>query len=210
MIRRLKLTALCLGAVIVAPGCVSGLLETNPPSPRYLLNAPQVSAPQGAPAGFSLTIEAPKAAQAVDTSKIVVSAREGRIEYFAGGEWAGRGPRIFQTALVETFEDSERLLSVGDRSVVPIGDYILQTDIRQMGLEVRNRDTLAKFSVYARLTDAQGDILSARKFNASASPSNRSDGDAVAQAFDAAFDKLATGLLEWSLDEAARAEDAGA
>ncbi len=187
-------------------GCVSVLPEAAPAKPRLHIAAAEADALAGAPLSFSLVVDDPRATRVYDTTRIAVAAAPGRIEYLAGAEWADRAPRLFQTALIQTFEDAGRILAVGDRSAVPVADLVLQTDIRRMEFTVANGDRAAVVSVYARLTNGKGAVYAAQKFEARA-PARSSDADVVYEAFDAAFDKVIVGLVGWAYEtgEAQRA-----
>jgi len=187
-------------------GCVSVLPEAAPAKPRLHISAADADALMGEPLSFSLVIDDPRATRVYDTTRIAVAASPGRIEYLAGAEWADRGPRLFQTALIQTFEDAGRILAVGDRSAVPVADLVLQTDIRRMELAVSGGGQAAVVSVYARLTNGKGDVYAAKKFEARAPAGSSGAGD-VYEAFDAAFDEVIAGLVGWAYEtgEAERA-----
>ncbi|MEM8770599.1 MAG: ABC-type transport auxiliary lipoprotein family protein [Pseudomonadota bacterium] len=194
---RLNMIAVCLSAVLLS-GCVGKVFETTPPKPRYLFSAAAMETLEGDPVGWSLVVETPKAARAYDTTKIAVSRTSGRIEYFANGEWAGRAPRVVQTALVESFEDSGRILSVGDANALPLSDLKLQTDLRRIDLDVSNGGAVARLDIYARLTNGRGKIFAARRFQATA-PADASSGDDVAAAFETSFETIVVDLVPWAL-----------
>ena len=180
-------------------GCVSQLLETNPPQPRYTFVSTEPVTTQGERVDWSLIIAPPKTTRAYDTTKLAVSQRPGRIEYFGSGEWAGRAPQVFQTALIESFENSGRILAVGDRTSMPVGDYELQTDIRRIELNVANGAREAHLDVFVRLTNRKGVVYAATRFSARAPAANLS-GDAVADAFNNAFNEIIPALVQWTFD----------
>lgn len=188
-------------------GCVSLLPETAPPKPRYAINAVAADALVGGMHDWSLAIEDPRTTRVYDTVRIAVSTQPGKIEYFAGAEWADRAPRLLQSALVQSLEDSTRILTVGDRMAVPLSDFVLQSDIRRIQLNIRGGARTAVVSVYARLTDGRGKIYAARLFE-SAQQASSDDPDQVVAAFDAAFAEVIAGLANWTLDqgEAAKAQ----
>jgi len=187
---------------LFASGCVSLLPETAPPKPRYHIAAPDAASLEGEMIDWSLVVEDPRTTRVYDSVKVAVATAPGKIEYYAGAEWADRAPRLFQTALVQTFEDSGRILSVGDRTAVPVGDLVLQTDIRNLELDVQG-EKAAKVAIYARLSDGKGNIYSARKFSASA-PAGSERPDAVIAAFDSAFADVISEIVAWTYDEGAR------
>jgi len=191
-------------AAMTAAGCVSLLPETAPPKPRYHIGAVDGAAIQGPPVGWSLVVEDPRATRVYDTVKIAVSSSPGRVEYYNGAEWAARAPRLFQTAVIESFEDSGRILNIGDRSSIPLGDIILQMDIRRIQINVANRAETPRVVVFARLTDGKGRVYASRLFTAESAASGR-DADAVLAAFGAAFEAVITEIVLWTYEEGAAA-----
>ncbi len=198
MMKRIARPALIAAAALLG-GCVSLLPETAPPKPRYHIEPVEASALEGETVDWSLIIEDPRATKVYDTVRIAVSTAPGKIEYFAGAEWADRAPRLFQTALVQTFEDSGRILAVGDRSALPLADIVLQTDIRRLELNTQGGQA-ATVSIYARLTDGRSRIVAAKRFDASA-PAASDNADAVIAAFDAAFETLIPEIVDWTYRE---------
>ncbi len=197
-----------IAASLFSASCVSLLPETAPPKPRYHISAADASALQGAPLGWSLVVDDPHTTRVYDSARIAVSTGPGKIEYLAGGEWADRGPRLVQAALVETFQDSGRILAVGDRSAVPIGDIVLQTDIRAMHLDAHHGDPVSTVVIYARLSDGKGGVYAARRFDAAA-PARSVRADDVVAAFDAAFTAAISELVAWTYAEGDRAVSSG-
>lgn len=205
MKRVIKGLFLALAAAL--SGCVSVLPEAAPAKPRLHITAPDPGALTGEPLDFSLVVDDPRSTRVYDTTRIAVAAAPGRIEYLASAEWADRAPRLFQTALIQTFEDAGRILAVGDRLAVPVADLVLQTDVRRMEFEVSGRDNTAIVSVYARLSNGKGTVYAARKFEARA-PARSSTPDEVYQSFDAAFDEVITGIVGWAYEAGERQQAA--
>lgn len=195
---------LIMSAALAASGCISQLVETNPPKPRYAIEPVAAENVAGPAVDWSLIVEDPRAARAYDTTKLAVSPSRGRIEYYGAGEWAARAPRVFQSALIQSFEDSGRILAVGDRLSLPIGDYILQTDIRRIDLDVSGANT-ARLEVYARLTNGRSKIYAAKRFSANKQASSFSEDD-VASAFDNAFQDVIADIVAWAFEAGEDAE----
>lgn len=189
----LAAASLSLGA------CVSVLPEAEPAKPRLHIQPADAGGLAGPRMGWSLVVEEPRATRVFDTVRIAVASAPGRTEYLAGAEWADRAPRLFQTALIQTFEDAGRIVAVGDRLSVPVADLVLQSDIRHMELAADNGDHAAKLSVYARITNGKGTVYAAKKFEARAPASSTSPGDVYA-AFDKATGDVIAAIVAWSYD----------
>ncbi|MEZ5917788.1 MAG: ABC-type transport auxiliary lipoprotein family protein [Parvularculaceae bacterium] len=79
-------------------------------------------------AAWSLSIEEPMATRAYDTANIALSRGPAQIEYYAGGEWADRAPRLFGAALVRSFENAGAIRTSARSLRCLLGDFALQTD----------------------------------------------------------------------------------
>ncbi len=200
------LRSLIICTAMTASGCVGSLLETNPPKPRYMVGYVDGGALAGAPVDWSLIVENPGASRAYDTTKIAVSPSRGRIEYFGGGEWASRAPVVLQMAVIRGFEDSGRILSVGNRSDIAISDFALQMDIRRIDLDVSGGGRVARLNVYARLTNGRGKVVAANVFSESA-PASTAEGDDVAAAFDTAFKGVVADVVSWTFEQGADVQE---
>ncbi len=198
---KMLLKSVALLSALALPACVSVLPEAAPPKPRFHIAAADGDALAGDALQFSLVVDEPRATRVYDAPRIAVSAAPGRIEYLAGAEWADRAPRLFQTAMIQTFEDAGRILAVGDRAAIPVADLVLQTDIRRLELDVEGADA-AVVSIYARLSNGKGAVYAARKFDARISAASTKPDDVYA-AFDSAFDQVISGIVEWTFDTGA-------
>jgi len=190
--------------VFLAAGCVSLLPETAPPKPRYHIGAIDAGSLQGPSVDWSLVVADPRTTRIYDSVRIAVSTAPGKIEYFAGGEWADRAPRLFQTALIQTFENSGRILAVGDRAALSVGDVVLQMDIRALYLDVRSGDPVSSVTVYTRLTDGKGSIYAARLFGVS-EPARSESADDVVAAMNTALSGVIMDIVAWTYDEGEKA-----
>jgi len=193
-----------LFAALALAACVNVLPKAPPASPRFLISAVESEAPAGAQVDWTLVIEDPQASRVYDNTKIALAQERGRIEFYANGEWADRAPRLFQSALVRSFENTGRILGVGDRIAQPIGDYALQTDIRRMEADIRDGEATAVFSVYVRLVNARGKVLAGRLF-VSEEKAESNSGPAVAKALDEAARAAVSDILVWTFENGAAA-----
>lgn len=186
-------------AAVALAGCVSVLPDAQPPSARYLIE-PVAYDGAATAVEWTLGVEDPMATRVYDTPKIALLREPGRVEYFARGEWADRAPRLVQAAIVRSFENSGRILGVGDRTMLPVSTYVLQTDIRGLQADYRGGAPTAHFSIYARLTNGRGKVYAARLFEHRA----QADADsvpAVAAALDDTVAAAIAELVEWTVAE---------
>lgn len=196
-----SLIPLFLAAALSA--CVSVLPEAAPASARFTVSDVQVET-AAAPVSWTLGVEEPEATLAYNSAKIALSRAPGRIEYYAGGEWVDRAPRLFGVALVRSFENTGAIRGVGSRLTLPVSTYILQTDVRKLGVRMTNGERVAEVEVFARLTNGRSAIHASRLFSA-AEPASGDSGSAAAAALDAGLSAIQRDIIAWTLEEAERA-----
>jgi len=196
--------AIFILAALALTACVNVLPKAPPASPRFLISAVEGQAPAAPQVEWTLVVEDPQASRVYDSTKIALAQEPGRIEFYANGEWADRAPRLFQSALVRSFENTGRILGVGDRIAQPVGDYMLQTDIRRMEADIRNGDAIATFSIYARLVNNRGKVLAGRLFT-SEKKAETNTGPAVAKALDESARAAMIEIVAWTFESGAAA-----
>ncbi|MFN3959176.1 MAG: ABC-type transport auxiliary lipoprotein family protein [Parvularculaceae bacterium] len=197
--------AVAFFSALALPACVSVLPDAAPASARYVVSDVTVAAPAATPAAFTLGVEEPEATLAYNTAKIAIARAPGRIEYYAGGEWVDRAPRLFGVALVRSFENTGAIKGVGSRLTLPVSTYVLQTDIRRLGVAQAGADRRAEVAVFARLTNGRSRIHASKLFEASA-PLGADTPAAAAAALDAALSAIQRDIVPWTLEEAAKAQ----
>lgn len=183
--------------------CVSVLPEAAPPSARYTVSDVVVETTT-VPVSWTLGVEEPDATLAYNSAKIALSRAPGRIEYYSGGEWVDRAPRLFGVALVRSFENTGAIKGVGSRLTLPVSTYVLQTDVRRLGVVHGGAEKRAEVTVFARLTNGRSAIHASKLFSAVESV-NADTPAAAAAALDAGLSAVQREIVAWTLDEAGRA-----
>jgi cholesterol transport system auxiliary component len=198
--------SLFIAAAAALAGCVSVLPKAPPPAARYQVT--DVSdAIAAASVDWSLAIEEPDATLAVNTAKIALSREPARLEYYAGGQWVDRAPRLFGAALVRSFENSGAVKAVGSRLTLAVSDFALQTDLRQLAIVQTGEGLTAEAVVFARLTDGRSAIHASKLFRAS-TPVAADNAGAAARALNDGLTALQRDLVAWTIAEAEAAHAA--
>lgn len=183
-------------------GCVSVLPEAGPAAARYVIH--DVSSPalqKKDPITWTLSIEDPAATRAFDTSNIAVFREAGRVEYYGSGEWADRAPRLVGAALVRSFENTGRILGVGNRVSLPRADFILQTDIRGFHAIQIDGKMAVETSIFARLTDSHSNVYAAKLFTKKANIDD-DHASSVARQINANLSPMIADIIEWTFTQA--------
>lgn len=192
------------GTLLFLSSCVSVLPEAAPASARYLVNDVAPAEPASAAAAWTLGVDEPEATLAFNTSKIALSRAPARIEYYAGGEWVDRAPRLFGAALVRSFENAGAVRGVGSRVTLPVSTFVLQSDIRELTIIHSDGGLTAKAEVFARLTNGRSRIHASRLFSAS-EPVRADNAGAAAGALNLGLERIQREIVQWTIVEADRA-----
>jgi cholesterol transport system auxiliary component len=121
----MRLAAVTLAAVLA--GC-AGLLQPAPPN-LYRLSAVRAFPVDLPHSGARLLVLRPQVAPGLDTARIALTRPPVALDYFAASAWAASLPRLVETALVESFENSGAL-EAGDRARIGLHpDFVLETEI---------------------------------------------------------------------------------
>ena len=115
-------------------GC-AGLINTGPAPDLYHLS-PKSTFSEGLPdVAWQLVIEEPIAAGGLDTDAIAIYPSPTEVKYYAGARWTERAPKMIQTLLVESFENSNKVTAVGRQAIGLYSDYNLKTELREFQTE---------------------------------------------------------------------------
>mgnify|MGYP002622616687 FL=1 len=188
-------------------GCQVPVPGQGPPPELYRLT-PKSSFPEDLPSvDWQLVLETPQANAGIDTTRIALQRAPLQIEYYARAQWSDRAPRMIQSLMIESFENSKRIISVGRDTVGLRADFILKTELREFQAEYfepgppRSHVTIA-----ARLVQMpRRAIIGSMAFNAS-EPATGDNVPAIVAAFDDSLGKVLRKLVNWTLatGEAAR------
>lgn len=126
-------------AAAAAPlaGC-GGLLPQATPSNLYTLSPKTTFIADLPRVDWQLVVEEPYAAGGLDTHKIAIYTNPYEVKYYAEARWAERAPRMVQTLLVESFENTGRIVSVGRQSVGLRSDFNLKSELREFQAELKD------------------------------------------------------------------------
>lgn len=200
--RRAALALLASAVAVVQSGC-SNLPGFAEPPALFTLT-PKSTFPAGLQAvNWQLLVESPIAAAALDTVRISVRRTPLRIEYFAAVAWTERAPRMVQTLLVESFENTGAITAVGRETFGLRADYVLKTELREFQIEDAGSGArpLARVRLVAKLVRMPRRlIVASRPFEALETAASRRFGDLVL-ALDAAAGDVMKDLVVWVLSE---------
>lgn len=194
---------LCLMASAVLLTSCSGTLlpgaQSEPPQ-IYVLTPKSTFPPDLPKVKWQLTIAVPSTDAALNTARIALLRSPIRLEYYAHADWVDTAPQMVQSLLVESFENSGRIVSVGRQSITLRPDYSLLTDLREFQAEYfRNGPPRIHVTLYARMIRMpERRIIAHKKFEY---VEQAKDGTlkSVVEAFDVALGKTLKRIVAWTL-----------
>lgn len=135
--RRAAAAALVLAVAFSAGGCsLDSLLTSSGPAPSlYVLSPKSTFAEDLQYVESQLVVELPIASEGLNTHRIALRESPLTLDYFANARWTERAPQMVQTLLVESFENTGKIISVARQGVDLRADYVLKTELREFQAE---------------------------------------------------------------------------
>ncbi len=196
------LAALCLfvlGACNILPGAEEPpALYTLSPKNTFDEDLPSVQK--------QLLVEVPVAAEGLNSHRIALSRGALSIDYFAKARWTERAPLLVQTLLVESFENTDKIVSVAREGTDLRADYALKTELREFQAEYV--DATSPPTVNVRIMTKlikmpERVIVAADSFEAIVPAGGTAMPDIVG-AFDEALGKVLKRAVLWTMPKVAR------
>lgn len=212
--RRQSLGLLCgaSGAAMLA-GCSVNLPGSGDP-PRIYVLTPKSTFDEDLPvADWQLLVEPPLAAAGISSSRIALRRSAIELEYFGRAAWTDSAPKMIQTLLVESFENSNKIASVGRQAIGLRSDFILKTDLREFQAEFLDEegDLLAQGAAPNIRIRLNAKLVKIPERNIVSShtveyflPAPGSSMVEIITGFDAVLGKALKGMVEWTLREGDR------
>ncbi len=209
---RLARAALVLLAVPLLAGCaaLAGIGAATAPVDLYDLtpkstfddDLPEITA--------QLVVEEPTAASSVNTDRIAVKPNAYKVEYFPDARWVDRAPLMVQTRLVESFENTGRVTSVGRQAIGLSSDYTLVSELREFQGRVGGGEN-GPLGVLVQLNikivrEPQGLIVASRSFGHEVEVGSDDIIDIVT-AFDRALGQTMRDAVDWTVRRIAEIEN---
>ncbi len=126
MIARWAVAAL---AVMFLSGCQL-IRAAEEPTDLYTVT-PKSTFDPGLPTVFwQLAVEVPASSSNLNTGRIAIAMTPTSSDYYAKTAWTDRAPLMVQTRIVDSFENSHKIVAVARESIGLRANYVLQSDLR--------------------------------------------------------------------------------
>ena len=193
---------LLAAAAVPLAGCAAGALipkaEQRPN--LYVLTPKSTFAADVPKVVWQLAVDLPQAPAGIDTPRIALMHQPVQLDYYARANWIDRAPAMVQALLIESFENTGKIVGVGRMSVNLRADYVLATELREFQVEyfegglpkvhVRINAKLVKFPERAIV----GNTTAENKIEAASDTM-----DDIIPAFDEALGKSLRDVVVWTL-----------
>ncbi|MBO6863155.1 MAG: ABC-type transport auxiliary lipoprotein family protein [Alphaproteobacteria bacterium] len=123
------------GAALMLGGCSVALPGSGEPPRIYVLTPKSTFGDDLPEVDWQLLIEPPQAAAGISSARIALRRSLIELEYFARAAWTDSAPLMIQTLMIESFENSEKIVSVGRQAIGLRSDFILKSDLREFQAE---------------------------------------------------------------------------
>jgi cholesterol transport system auxiliary component len=193
--------AIAAGIIAGAAGCGSIVPGADRPPPRLYDLSPKSTFPPNLPkAHWQLIVEPPIAAAGLSSARIAIKREDYRLEYFARAAWTDTAPKMVQTLIVESFENSGDIVSVGRESAGLRSDYVLKTELREFQAEYHDdKKPRVRVRINAKIVEMPQRTIIASKTIERLATVKTSSMDGIVTAFDDALGKTLKHLVEWTL-----------
>lgn len=194
---------LAIISTLTMASCGFGAL-TGGPAPDIYFLTPKSTFDEDTPkVDWQLVVEEPTAAKGIDTDRIAIAMSTLELKYLGGVRWADRAPRMVQELLIQSFENSKRIVSVGRQSLGLRSDFVLKTELREFQAEkaADGKGTKVRVRMNLKLVrPVQGHIVASETIERVVDVP--SDGvSVITPAFDQALGKVLKQAVSWTLKE---------
>ncbi len=146
-------------------------------------------------AGRAIVVAEPVGIQPFESDRIIVREAGGSLSFLGGGQWADRLPRLIQTRLIQSLENSGRLRSVSRPNDKVASDHQLISEIRAFDIAAGSKEAVVDLSAKL-IAEGTGRVVAARIFTARV-PVAAVDAGSGATALDAALATVLADMVRW-------------
>lgn len=193
--------AIFLVAMVAGLGGCGGILPQPSAPPRLFILSPKTTFDKDLPrVNWQLTVALPIAEAGLNTTRIALRHSPVSLEYYARAAWTDRAPSMVQTLLVESYENSHRIVAVGRQSVSLRADYSLISELREFQAEYSGDGPPdVRVRINAKLVRMPQREIVGSISSEHVQPAEGTDLDSIVHAFDEALGKTIRRIVEWTL-----------
>jgi cholesterol transport system auxiliary component len=198
--------AILLAIAFATAGCtLEGMLGTSGPPPSLYVLTPKSTFDPDLPfVEAQLVVEVPIASEGLNTHRIALRDGPLTLDFFASARWTERAPQMVQTLLVESFENTGKIVSVARQGVDLRADYVLKTELREFQAEyegVDGHDPDIWVRLNAKIVRMPARVIVASQTFESRFPAAGQSMTDVVHAFDEALNKVLKKTVTWTMNQ---------
>lgn len=195
-----RFASVAIVSALALTGCALPDLGSGPPPDLYVLSPKSTFADDIPSVNWQLVVEEPSTAKGIDTDRIAIAPSALEVKYFGGSRWADRAPRMVQQLLIQSFENTKKIVSVGRQSIGLRSDFVLKTELREFQAEkTPEGGTVVRVRVNLKLVrPSLGQIVASESFE-SVKPANSENVPDIVQSFDDAVGAVLKRAVAWTL-----------
>jgi len=192
--------------------CLLELPGTGTPPRMYVLTPKSTFSDTLPRVDWQLLVELPQAQAGINTARIALRDSPIELRYFELSNWTDLAPRMIQTLIVESFENSDRIVAVGREAIGLRADYVLKTELREFQAEFSQRlpqkaevgigkipPPTIRVRINAKLIKMPRRSIVASKNFEYLIDAKENSMEEIIGAFDASLGKSMRRLVEWTL-----------
>jgi cholesterol transport system auxiliary component len=193
-------SAVLLSVAMAVSGCSLPNFGSGPPPDLYVLSPKSTFSGDIPQVDWQLVVDEPSTAKGIDTDRIAIAPQPLEVKYFAGSRWADRAPRMMQQLLIQSFENTKKIVSVGRQSLGLRSDFVLKTELREFQAEkTAEGGTVVRVRLNVKLLrPAIGQIVASESFE-SVKPAASENVPDIVKSFDDAVGAVLKRAVTWTL-----------
>ena len=203
-------------SVLLAMGLVAcvDIPVAKEDAPRLYVLTPKSTYPSNLPTvDWQLLVETPVSPAGLSTARIALQDSPIELRYFEHANWTDFAPKMVQSLIIESFENSGKIVSVGREQIGLRSDFLLKTELREFQAEYEEPIPMstkelgpdaaapwARVRLNVKLVKMpQREIIAHQTFDRRVqAKENRMS--AIIDAFDEALGKTLKGVVVWTLE----------
>ena len=202
-------TATLLICTVLLAGCSVPLPGSGERAQLYVLTPKSTYPEDLVHVGWQLLVEKTTSPAALDTPRIAVAYSPIEIDYFARANWTDRAPEMVQRLIVESFENSGRIVAVGSDAIGLRSNILLKTELREFQAEYDGKQAGVgggkapgiRVRMSAKLVRMPQRVIVASMNFEHVVKAEKNSMEAIITAFDDALGKTLKYIVVWTLTE---------
>jgi len=196
-------TAALLLTLLAVTGCQGLIPGAQRDPPRLYELTPKSTFPDDLPRiDQQLIIETPVSSAGLASARIAIKLQPTTLDYYARSEWTDTAPNLVQTLLIESFDNTDKIIAVGREGSGLRSDFVLKIELREFQAEMYESTTP---EVHVRLNTKlvlmpQREIVDGGRFEAKV-PAKSDSLEDVVLAFDDSLGKVMKGVVIWTMQK---------